>query len=261
MVLTFHDVRPNPDGDYVIAPTDFDADMAALHAARVHTIDAESLVGYVDGKVQRLPPRAALLTFDDGTSGDWIYTDPILAHYGFHAVCFTVTSYVGKRQPYYLTWAELKRMYDTGRWDIESHTHAGHHSVPIGPAGFAGAVGAFMTNREWLPSHHELESEGQWRRRVSSDLETSIAEIEKHGFPRPRLFAFPFSATRTPNNDPAIPAILGRMTKSLFALSMEDDSTPEPVLPGSRSQFVRRLEVFRTTTPGQLLAAYRRAVT
>jgi poly-beta-1,6-N-acetyl-D-glucosamine N-deacetylase len=255
IVLTLHDVLPNARGRYTLPPSAFAADMVALKAAGLHTISGETFARYVRGEQVYLPPRSILLTFDDGTKGNWIYADPMLRRLRFKAVEFVITGRVGQHQPYYLNWAEVKRMQSSGRWAIGSHTRDGHGFVATSPSGERHAS---LTNMEWQPGRQQLEGEAAWRSRVTRDLSGSISDILKHKLPRPSLFAFPFSATSTPTNDPAIPRLLAGITDQLFVSSFEDDSDAWPILPHAKG-YLHRLEIFRQTDPDRMLAEIRTA--
>jgi biofilm PGA synthesis lipoprotein PgaB len=127
---------------------------------------------------------AILLTFDDNIKSVWVNADPILERYHFRGVEFTITGRVGKHQPYYMNWGEIERMARSGRWDFESHTRYGHRRVDTG--------GPFLTNLTFLRGQRRLETLAEYEHRVSHDLDGSIEDLEKHGLPRPTLFAFPF---------------------------------------------------------------------
>jgi peptidoglycan/xylan/chitin deacetylase (PgdA/CDA1 family) len=249
LVLTFHNVLPAGGNRYTLTPRRFDADVAALVRAGYHTITAAHFLAYVRGRREQLPAHAVLLSFDDGTKGDWIYVDPLLREYRLTAVLFAVTGLIGTHQPYYLNWTEVKRMAASGRWSIESHTRNGRELVATGPGS---EEGAFLTNVAWDNASARLETESQWRDRISGDLRGSVDDLVGHGLPRPRLFAFPYSATNTPSNDPSIPPLLGEITSSLFAVTFQDSSYPHPVRLG-KTIFLPRLRVLRSTDPATLL--------
>lgn len=65
------------------------------------------------------------------------------------------------------SWNDLHALHDSGRWDLEAHTHAGHVQVPTSAA--AGDVGAFLLTREWLPLEERVETIDEWTTGVSTD--------------------------------------------------------------------------------------------
>jgi poly-beta-1,6-N-acetyl-D-glucosamine N-deacetylase len=148
-------------------------------------------------------------------------------------------------------------MNASGRWSIQSHSRRGHGFVATGPNG---ETGAFFTNMSWQAGWKELESETEWRARVAKDLLGSNADIGRHQMPRPVLFAFPFSASTIPTNDPAIPRLLQRITDDLFTGVFEDSADARSITPSMQGSYLPRLEVFRTTSPTQLLKEMRLSV-
>jgi peptidoglycan/xylan/chitin deacetylase (PgdA/CDA1 family) len=63
--------------------------------------------------------RLAIINFDDGSQGQYIYSKPILDKYGFKATFFIVCNYVEKKNR--MNWQEIESLYKEG-YDIESHT-------------------------------------------------------------------------------------------------------------------------------------------
>ncbi|MFD6529365.1 polysaccharide deacetylase family protein [Streptomyces sp. NPDC060184] len=189
VVLAYHDVGPGGRGKYTVTPEDFDAQLAALTRAGYRSLTTEEFVRYLAGGA---PParRSVYLTFDDGTHGLWVHADRILAKYRMHAAVFLITGSVGRHRPYYLSWQEIGRMAATGRWDFEDHTHAQHRRGAVDAAGTRASA---LSSRLWLPGERRPEREDEYRARITGDLDTSFAEMARHGLPRPRLFAYPFS--------------------------------------------------------------------
>lgn len=250
VVLAYHDISPQVDAarPYDVTPAAFEEQMAMLDAAGFESITVDQLLAHATGAA--LPPRSVLITFDDGIKGIWTWADRILERHGFTAVAFVITGSVGANTQYYLGWEDLLDMHATGRWDIESHTHAGHRMIPSGPDG---ASGPFLLTRAWLPTAGRIETFAEWEARVEADLDTSIAELVEAGLPSPSLFAPPFAAVDEPTNDPAIPAALRRLLDERFAASVVNRPDAELVASDEiASRLVRRVEVRASTTTFQL---------
>jgi peptidoglycan/xylan/chitin deacetylase (PgdA/CDA1 family) len=256
LVLCYHDLSPQPHNRYTVTPTVFAAQMAALRASGFHTISARKFAAFVQGKSASLPSRPVLITFDDGAKGTWIYADQILRRLSYQATVFLITGDVSHHQPYYLDWPEVEAMNNSGRWSFGSHTAEGHGLVA---SNNTGGTGPFLTNRMWLPAQHRLETLGEFQNRVEQDLDRSISEIEGHGLPRPLVFAYPFSATVEPTNDPVIVPILKRMLTDRFTALMDNTSTATLIRPGMRSP-LPRVEVFHNTKPNTLLRRIRASI-
>lgn len=217
VVLAYHDIKPGSGSRYTVAPKRFDAHLSALRAAGYRTLTAREFAAYVAGGP--VPPRSVLLTFDDGTKGLWVHADRILARHRMHGSAFLITGRVGDPRPYYLTWTEVSRMRQSGRWDLQSHSHDLHHRR-----------GAAATS----PSA------------ALRDLERSLAAFAEHGLPRPVLFSYPFSETRGFADE-----VVGR----LFTAALTNRSAT-PLPPSRRAAAAgrfERLEVLSGTTAGALV--------
>ncbi len=249
LVLCYHDLTTKPHNEYTVAPRSFAAQMAALKQAGFHTISADEFARFNSGAPVRMPSRPLLITFDDGAKGTWIYADRVLARVGFEATVFLITADVGHHQPYYLDWPEVEAMQETGRWSFGSHTAEGHGLVA---ADNSGDTGPFLTNRLWLPNEDRLETLGEYRARVSADLDRSIEEVVAHGLPRPSLFAFPFSAVSEPTNDPVIGPLLFHLLSTRFS-ALLDNTTSATLIAAKQRGPLPRVEVFQNTTAAALL--------
>jgi biofilm PGA synthesis lipoprotein PgaB len=249
LILCYHDLSDRSHNEYTVTPEAFASQMAALHRDGFHTISAATFVHFLDDSSVRLPSRPLLITFDDGAKGTWIYADPVLRRLHYRATVFLITGDVSHHQPYYLDWAEVEAMHRSGRWDFGSHTSNGHGRIPVDGTG---TTNPFLTNREWLADQDRLETLDEYRARVTADINRSITDIVSHGLPRPRMFAYPFSAFRTPTNDPAVPPVLDSILKARFRALMDNVNDPTAVSRGMSSP-LPRVEVYRTTTTAALL--------
>jgi poly-beta-1,6-N-acetyl-D-glucosamine N-deacetylase len=228
IILSYHDIAPDDGSDrspYTVTPELLEEQIAMLSASGFTSVTSEQMSGFLTG--ERLPPRSVWITFDDGAKGTWQYADRILERYGMSATAFVITADVGTRQPYYLTWEEMRHMRDSGRWEFGGHTDDGHHRIASGPR--QGDVGPFLLTREWLDPENRLETIGEWRSRVTADLDRSIDALVDHGFSRPLFFAHPFAAVTEPTNDAAIPGELAALVAARFEASVENDPAATPV--------------------------------
>ena len=213
IILTYHDISYR-GGEYTVTPEAFAGQMQLLADSGWQTTTAAQLRDWINGKP--LPPHSVQVTFDDGARGVWQYADPILARNNQHAVAYIVTGFVGTRGPYYMTWPELTKLQQSGRWDIEAHTHRGHVEVPIDAEGHSGP---FLTNLQYLTEQHRVETADEYRTRITADLQESKTQIAAHGFPEPEFFAYPFSAHSSP---PGTDGALTKVVASLFTAAMLD---------------------------------------
>lgn len=250
LILTYHDVWPGAEGPYNVTPERFAQDMASLHAAGWRTVGTSAYLAWLDGR-RRLPDRTLVLTFDDGTAGSWIWADPILRRYDYRAIAFIATGFVGKGN-YYVTWPELHAMEDSGRWDIEAHSHDGHRLIVSDQAG---SEQPFLINRAW--SSGALEPLRAFRARVTDDLDRTVESLRERGFDRPRMFAYPFAAAEAPTNDPLAARFAQQGVRRLFRAAMTDNVTVMPIGPPARFR-IPRLGVTSTIDLPTLFASQQR---
>jgi peptidoglycan/xylan/chitin deacetylase (PgdA/CDA1 family) len=121
--LMFHYVSwlpPNADAlrkDLTVTPTDFEEMLKYLKANGYNSITSADLWWTLDtGKP--LPPKAVMLTFDDGYIDHHDVVLPLLAKYGFVGVFAVTANLVDK--PGYMTKAMVRTLSDSGM-DIVSH--------------------------------------------------------------------------------------------------------------------------------------------
>jgi len=185
-----------------------------LERAGFETITMEQYVRFLDGDTEDLPQRPILITFDDGRLDSYRGADRILAKHKFSAVMFVIAGNVSEGHEFYLDWTELKRMQESGRWNIQEHAGTMHENVPIDANGNEGPAYA---NRRWVKGSG-LESFGDWRRRVTQDViwakETMAAHIPDFV---PWSFAVPFGSYNYGlSNDPRAPKYFQRLLTRNF---------------------------------------------
>jgi peptidoglycan/xylan/chitin deacetylase (PgdA/CDA1 family) len=125
-VFVFHDVKRDA----------FEADLRFLRANGYTTITADALLDHVQGR-ESAPPRAIVLSFDDGAASLYGVVFPLLREYGCSVVAFVAPRYhhaaesrPGSARP--CTWSEIREMHDSGLVDFQSHSLE-HRYVPRWP--------------------------------------------------------------------------------------------------------------------------------
>jgi peptidoglycan/xylan/chitin deacetylase (PgdA/CDA1 family) len=97
-VLMYHKVNDLPGNTLTIPVSLFDEQMDQLRQLGYSVVDLQAVVDYyVDGRA--LPPRAVLITFDDGYRDNVDNAAPVLRTYGYPAVLFVPIGYLDDRQP------------------------------------------------------------------------------------------------------------------------------------------------------------------
>lgn len=136
VVLAYHAIEDVDDavvGPWCVGPELFDRQLQAMTDAGFTWISLFDLLGFLDGAP--LPPRPALLTFDDGYASLLEHATPVLERRGIPAVALLVSERVGGWNEWdtargaaklpLLTVAELEEMAGRG-WALGAHsrTHA-----------------------------------------------------------------------------------------------------------------------------------------
>jgi biofilm PGA synthesis lipoprotein PgaB len=175
-VLLYHQIAPAPGGPYSITPQLFREHLDALLKNGYHVISTDELTGFLEGKAP-LPEKAVAITFDDGYRSFYRYAYPELKSRGLPATDFIITSWTGKKIGglEYLTWNEMREMQTNGM-SFYAHTDHSHNAAPTDPDGNSKPV---LTNRIWLPRKNRLETQEEYRRRVTDDLSAAKNALEK----------------------------------------------------------------------------------
>src|SRR5438445_2959045 len=97
-VLMYHKVNDLPGNPLTMPMSLFDEQMDQLLQLGYNVVDLQAVLDhYVDGKP--LPPRAVLITFDDGYHDNLDNAARVLSKYGYPAVLFVPVGYLDDRQP------------------------------------------------------------------------------------------------------------------------------------------------------------------
>src|SRR5258708_20870963 len=94
--------------------------MAYLHDQGYVTVSLYDLMAAL-ARGTALPPRAVVLTFDDGYRTLMDYAAPALAPLGYTGKIFVITQLMDENFSQYLTWPQAEALYAAG-WKIEPHT-------------------------------------------------------------------------------------------------------------------------------------------
>jgi len=97
-VLMYHKVNAVDGNTVTVPPSAFDEQMAQLAELDYTVVSLDDVIRhYIDR--EPLPPRAVLITFDDGYVDNLENAAPILQRYGYPAVLFAPIGYLGARRP------------------------------------------------------------------------------------------------------------------------------------------------------------------
>lgn len=250
-VLAYHGIGERRDGLSVGRRT-FARQMALLRRLGFRSLSIVRYVRYLRGDGRGMPLRPILLTFDDGRLDSYRGADRVLARYGLRATMFAIPGAIAPDNPFYLSWKELRRMEDSGRWDIQEHAGEGHVLVAYDAAGH---TGPFYAYRRWTRSAG-LESLAGWEQRATSDVYAGREALAQH-LPRfrPLTFAAPYGDYGQRNtNDARIPrlmrAFLARQFETTFV--QKAGNQPRYTSPQAHHGEAVRLEVHSDTSVDDL---------
>lgn len=139
---------------------------------------------------------------------------------GYNAVIFIITEHSlnDKESNFYLSEGELKNMIKSGRWEVQTHTDAGHDFIKIDSSG---KEGHFYSNKMWRSDDNRLETDEEYKKRISDDLELAKNKIKDKLGVDSTSFAFPFGdfgqeSTNISNAESVVPEIIKSIYPILF---------------------------------------------
>lgn len=165
-ILMYHYIEPWPVNageirkNLTVQPEDFAVQIRYLHDHGYVTVSLYDLL-YALTLGWPLPPKAVVITFDDGYRALMQYAAPVMQPYGYTGTVFVITELMDREFERYLTWPQAESLYAQG-WKIEPHTK----------------------------THDELA--GQSRDFQLYQMLGSMQTIEAHIGVMPRFFNYPF---------------------------------------------------------------------
>lgn len=118
-ILMYHQIG-RPARGLTVTPEDFAQQMDALVASGYTAVSLDTVLLAMAGEQAALPPKAVVLTFDDGYDCFYRNANPILEERGLTATIFVITGMVG--DPGYLSWEQITELVDQG-YTVGCHTH------------------------------------------------------------------------------------------------------------------------------------------
>lgn len=218
-VLMYHKVNDQVGNSISVPPALFGAQMGHLNE-HYTTISADLVVDHVDAGAP-LPPRAVLLTFDDGYRDNYTKALPILQKYGHRAVLFLATEFISSSMllPHDrafshlsnppLSWADLGKMQEI--FEIGSH---GHSHIPLA------RLSPERARREIVDSKNTIEDKiGRAVRLFSYPKGGSLDFNERiREFVREAGYRLCFTTLCKTNTPPLDPLALGRYHVEPYSL-------------------------------------------
>ncbi len=116
-ILMYHEIGDGPSSLYV-SVNSFRAQMHYLQSNDYKVVTMAQAQEMLANN--QIPPKAVVITFDDGYVSVYTKAWPILQEYGFPATVYVCSSFPGLYN--YLTWDNIKELH-SGGIEIGSHSH------------------------------------------------------------------------------------------------------------------------------------------
>ena len=183
-IVMYHSVLKTRQAKYAVSPTQLENDIIAYKKLGYTPVTLREVADWVDGSGV-LPEKPMVITFDDGHYNNLHYALPILKKHNCKAVINVVTSFSkfssdtlgedNKPAYSYLTWDNLRELYESGLIEIGNHTHQMHQFKP--------RYGIAKVSTETIDEYCE---------NLKTDIERANELITAASVPRPITFAYPF---------------------------------------------------------------------
>lgn len=207
-ILCYH--RVGPRTSLMVMPREtFAAQMEYLARNKYNVIRLADIPDFLAGK-RALPPRAVVITFDDGHVSAYQHAYPVLRQYGFPATFFLYTDFLGAGEG--LNWAQIREMSASGLIDIQSHSKS-HMNLVVRQPG---------------------ESDQRYAERITIELRAPREVIERNLPGTVSHYAFPYGDANA--------LVLERLTQTGHQLGLTVNPGGNPFF--SYALMLRRTMIF-----------------
>jgi len=200
-VFAYHDVREDVKRESAADQYAMSAENLAMHFAWLrdggyNVVSLDQVLAATAGR-RSLPPKAVLLTFDDGLASVYTTVYPLLKLFEYPALVSVVTSWVETEVEVvyenhrlssrdFLTWAQMREMQKSGLVEIISHTHDMHQGITGNPQGNQQPMAVTRLYDD------DYETPNEYMERVENDIATSASLITKNTGKAPRAIVWPY---------------------------------------------------------------------
>lgn len=205
LVLAYHDVEDDAaDQRYLSVRTSaLNEQISWLVHNGYHAISVQDILDAHDGK-KTLPPKAVLLSFDDGYSSFYTRVWPLLQAWNVPALWAPVGSWVdtpanqkvnfgGLMTPRdrFATWDMVRELSRSPLIEIGSHTWASHYGIQANPQGSREPA---IANRAYDKATGRYETDPQFSQRIGDDVRKVTEKITQVTGKVPRAWVWPYGA-------------------------------------------------------------------
>lgn len=209
-ILCYHRLGPSP-ARMIVTRDSFAAQLEYLANNGYTVVRLSQVLDFLQG-TGRLPKKAVVITFDDGSASVYQYAYPLLKKHNFPATVFLYTDVIGGRDS--LAWPQIREMQQSGLVDFQSHSKT-HSNLAI---------------------RLENESEQQYRARLDNEIRGARDLIQRNLQTSVIHYAFPYGDANE--------IVLERLVQSDHRLGLT-------VNPGGNAFFAHPLMLRRTMVFGE----------
>ncbi len=121
-VLVYHRFGDTVADSMTTTTPVFEAQLAYIKEHGYQVIPLETLVAYLRGEGPPPPPRALVITADDGHRSVYDVMLPLMRKYQYPVTLFIYPSAISNAN-YAMTWEQLRELLGTGIFTVQSHTY------------------------------------------------------------------------------------------------------------------------------------------
>ena len=205
--ICFHDIQDDlqtrPDS-YSVSTRSLAVYLSWLHEHDYHVITLDDVIESRKEGGKPLPPRAVLLSFDDGLASAYTRAFPLLEAFHFPATIALVGSWLEPkgadekvaygditiRRGEFLTADQIREMQRSGLIEFGSHTYALHKGIIANPQ--QNLEPAVASRQFTAPGSYETNQ--AYEQRLRDDMARNNAAIEELTGKPPRVVIWPYGA-------------------------------------------------------------------
>jgi len=184
--LSYTGVIGDGEGEHV-TPERLAEHLNALRDAGYQAITPEDAAAFLERRVP-LPEKALLLLFEGGRKDNFLRATPKLRDVGFVAALCVPTAVTRRWGSFYLKEKELRKVAELPHWRLCSMGHDSYEPVTVDADKNSGH---FLTRFEWRDGRRETD--GEFRARISRDVETARTIFENVKAGTVSVFVYPFA--------------------------------------------------------------------
>lgn len=201
-IISYHEIADKSetlDPTYAVSAQNFKSQMEWLISNGFHFISIDDVLKFRLHK-KALPPKAVLITFDDGYRSVYDNAFPVVKQYKIPVVVALVGSWLVQEEKVdfdghimnrdkFLTKENLREMVDSGLVEIASHTYDSHRGIVANPQN---NMQPAMVAR--LYKNGKYETDVEYERRIYADLLKNNQFLESYTGRKPRIMVWPYGS-------------------------------------------------------------------